>query len=188
VDGVHTHDGWYFRAALGVSFLTSSTVALPNSGGDIDVSGTGAGLELAIGKTLQRGIVVGGGIYGQSVSSPKYSMGGSSMTGGSLSASSIGPFVDWYPDPAGGLHAEASVGLSAFNASKGDQFPAKDYSGHGYSLVAGVGYEMWFGDQVSVGVLARLQYAQADVKADGDSQSVTMKLITPALLASLTYQ
>jgi hypothetical protein len=187
-DGVHMHDGYYFRAALGPSFVTSSSASVPGSSQDIDVSGTGVGLELAFGKTLQRGIVLGGGIFGQSVSSPKYSMSGISATGGNLSATGIGPFVDWYPDPAGGLHAEAAVGFASIKASKGDQFPAKDNSGSGFSVLAGVGYEWWFGDQVSVGVLARLQYAKADVKGDGDTQSSTVKLVTPALLASFTYQ
>ena len=186
--GIHTHDGLYLRAALGASFTASGSATLPGSSQDISISGSGVGLELAVGETWQHGIVLGGGIYGQSVGSPSYSMSGVSTTGGKLSATGIGPFVDWYPDPAGGLHAEAALGLAVISASKGDQFPVKDNNGNGFSLLAGVGYEWWFGEQVSLGVLARLQYAQADVKGDGDTQSVTVKLVTPAVLASLTYQ
>jgi hypothetical protein len=187
-DGVHLHDGFYFRAAVGASFLASSSVSSSTLSQDISVSGTGAGLELSAGTTVGRGIVVGGGIYGHSVSSPSYSMTGASATGGSLTATGIGPFVDWYPNPASGWHAEGVIGLGFIKASKGNQFPTQDYSGTGVLLSAGGGYEWWLGEQLSLGVLARLQYAQADVKADGSTQSATMKLFTPALLASLTYQ
>jgi hypothetical protein len=186
--GIRTHDGFYLQAALGASFFTGSNVSLPASGQDVGVSGTGAGLELAAGETVYRGVVVGGRIFGQSFASPSYSMSGISATGGKMSATSIGPFLDLYADPAGGWHGEAALGLAIINASKGDQFPAKDNSGNGFSLLAGVGYEWWIGDQLSLGVLGRLQYAQADVKGDGDTRSATVKLFTPALLASLTYQ
>jgi hypothetical protein len=111
--------------------------------------------------------------------------------------SSIGPFADWYVDPDGGWHVEAAIGLAAIQAGKGTPteiggtsytFPSDDESGTGVSLLAGVGYEWWVGEQVSMGMLARLQYVSGSVKATGDTESTSVKVVVPAILGTLTYQ
>jgi hypothetical protein len=67
-------------------------------------------------------------------------------------------------------------------------FPSDDESGTGVSLLAGVGYEWWVGEQVSMGMLARLQYVSGSVKATGDTESTSVKVVVPAILGTLTYQ
>jgi hypothetical protein len=191
--GVRTHDGFYFRAGLGVALFAGGKVT-PQAGilkgQDVDVSGAGPALELAFGGTLANGLVIGGGIYGASIPSPSYSVSGTTVGGGAAVISTIGPFIDWYVDKTSGFHVEASLGYAVISAAEGKdspKFPPKDQSGSGYSLLAGAGYEWWVGDQLSMGVLGRLQYVSGSVKGSGDTSSTDVVVIIPALLATLTY-
>jgi hypothetical protein len=195
--GVHMHDGFYLRFGLGAGFLAGSTVSQPGSGADVNITGGGIPLELSFGGTLPYGLVLGGGIYGMSVPSPSYSANGAPFTGGAAVVSSIGPFLDWYIDPTKGLHAQASIGYAAVNAARGNPmnvrgmtvtFPANDEKGNGFSLLLGGGYEWWVADQLSLGLLARVQFVSASVAASGDTTSSSVKTWIPALLATLTYQ
>jgi hypothetical protein len=193
---VHVHDGFYFRAGLGPALFANASVTPPGDPQSVSVTGAGAALELAIGGTLQKGLVVGGGIYGADFPSPSYSQGSINANGGAAVVSSIGPFADWYVDPTNGFHVELGIGLGVVSAAQGtpttsngqtNTFPPKDESGNGISLFAGVGYEWWVADQLSLGVLARLQYVSASVEGSGDTQSSDTKVMMPAILASLTY-
>jgi hypothetical protein len=195
--GVRTHDGFYFRAGLGVALFAGGSVAPPGSTTNVSVSGAGPSLELAIGGTPWRGLVIGGGIYGMTAPGPTYSASGASLSGGAAVVSSIGPFADWYVDPEGGWHIQGVIGLAAIQAGKGTPteiggssytFPSDDESGTGISLLAGVGYEWWVGDQVSLGAIARIQYVGGSVKGSGDTDSTSVKLVVPAILGTLTYQ
>jgi hypothetical protein len=86
------------------------------------------------------------------------------------------------------------MGLGVISAAKGTSgsgttmFPPKDESGTGFMFMAGLGYEWWVADQLSLGLLARLQYISASVKGDGDTTSSDVKVLSPALLLTLTYQ
>jgi len=189
--GAHLHDGFYFRGGLGVGFVASGTVTPPGDAGDVSLSGTGPALELAFGGAVSPGVVLGGGIYGASVPSPSYSQGGVSVDGGSAVISSLGPFIDWYPNPHEGFHVQASIGYAVVTASKGSgdiAFPPKDQSGSGYSLLGGLGYEWWIADQLSFGVLARVQYVSASTKGSGDTDSTSVRFVVPALMGTITYQ
>lgn len=194
--GVRTHDGFYFRFGLGGGLLAGGTVSPPGFL-DISLSGGGIPVELAFGGTLPNGLVLGGGIYGISIPSPSYSnTNGVSANGGGAILSSIGPFVDWYPNPENGAHIEAAIGFAVVSAGKGTDtnggsvvpFPPKDESGNGFSLLLGGGYEWWVGEQLSLGLLARLQYVSASVQGSGDTTSSSVKTWIPALLGTLTYQ
>jgi hypothetical protein len=184
------HDGFYFRAGLGVGAIVGGNVKPPRSTADVSISGAGPAVELAVGGTFPGGIVVGGGIYGVSIPSPSYSQGGASVDGGTAVISSLGPFVDWYLDPAKGFHLQAALGYAVISAAAGTgtpQFPPKDQKGAGYSVLVGLGYEWWVGDQLSLGLLARIQHVSGSVKADGDTDSTSVEATMPALMATLTY-
>ena len=185
------HDGFYFRGGLGVGSIVSGSVQPPRDPNEVSVSGVGPAVELAFGGTLPSGFVLGGGIYGVSVPSPSYSQKGVSVDGGSAVISSIGPFVDWYVDPANGFHVQAAIGYAVISAAKGNgtpSFPPNDTSGSGYSLSLGVGYEWWIGEQWSFGLLARVQHVSGSVKASVDTDTTSVTVTVPALLATFTYQ
>jgi len=167
----------------------SFTVKDDDPVGSVDVTAVGPSLELAFGGTLARGLVLGGGIYGSSASSPEYESSnlGAKSDGGAATLSMVGPFIDWYPSPASGFHVEAALGYSAFAAGKGDPYPGEDASGSGFGLVGGAGYELWVGDQWSIGALGRIQYFSGSVEGDdsGDSDDVSGTVLS--LLLTATY-
>jgi hypothetical protein len=193
-EGVHTHDGFYLR--LGIGFASTSGTVKRSSGGfdapDTDQSGAGVASELAFGGTVAPGLVIGGGIWGASVPSPEYETSGTSTDGDSLALSSIGPFIDYYFDPNGGGHLQAAIALGVASQSKGDLDSA--YTGTGYSLMLGGGYEWWVGEQWSLGVLARVQYFNVSGHPDDDIAGISAddidveaSFFVPALLLSITY-
>jgi hypothetical protein len=150
------------------------SLSLKDEDGDEgDMSGTGPSVELALGGAVAPGVILGGGIYGTSVSSPTYKQEGVEVDGGAAIASMIGPFIDVYPNPNGGLHLELAVGYTTLSAKAGDEFPNDDQSGGGIGVVAGVGYEWWIGEQWSAGVLGRVQYINGTVEDDADGKNKT---------------
>ena len=93
--------------------------------------------------------------------------------------SRLGPFVDFYPDPKGGLHLLGAVTLTAFSLTDTDTDETLA-NARGPGFAAGVGYEWWIGEQWSAGVMARFIYAS--LSADSESHS----LIAPGLIATFT--
>lgn len=197
--GIRTHDGFYFRFGLGIgggSYAGRVHSSDPTAdGAGIDARGVAIPLELSFGGTPVRGLVLGGGIFGATIPSPTTRLKNFGLTeqsdSGSVVLSSIGPFVDYYFDPQQGFHAEAAIAYAAATAAKstasGVQIPDKDYSGSGWALMLGGGWESWVGEQWSVGVLGRLQYGHVslDAKSGGDKADVNALFL--ALLATLTY-
>jgi hypothetical protein len=179
------HDGLYARLGAGIPFAFGS--AEPDGGGPkADISGIGLGTELAIGGTLAPGLVVGGGAYSMILPSPKYEFDGGENELGTHHAGTLGPFVDYYVDPKGGLHAQAALLLSFLVVDeKKDEFEGE--SGGGFGVMAGVGYEFWIGEQWSVGPLFRFTYAKLNVKGNDSEAESDVTLMAPALLAAFTY-
>ena len=67
-----------------------------------------------------------------------------------------------------GLHFMAAAGLGPLSWLKGSEggfivVPRVNYKGTGAGFTAGGGYESWIGEQWSLGLLARIQYAKADL-------------------------
>ncbi|MCE7891973.1 MAG: hypothetical protein DYH12_20100, partial [Sorangiineae bacterium PRO1] len=191
--GVHTHDGFYLRMGLGVGSLSGTVEQDAGIGTvDIDASGIGPAVELALGGTVAPGIVIGGGIYGTSIAKVKYEYQNQSSDGGQGVASMIGPFIDYYFDPNGGFHAQAAIGITAITSQKSDDlasdpYPSEDSSGTGSGLMLGVGYEAWVGEQWGIGGLARLQYFSGEVEGDdsGDKADVSGTVIAVLFTATL---
>jgi hypothetical protein len=180
--GIRTHDGFYMRLAMGPSYFNATW-----KGGsqDATVTGVGAGLELAFGGTPVSGLVIGGGISSSYVSSPTISYAGQSADSGSASLTLAGPFFDWYPSATQGFHLQGSAGVAY--ASYADKSGGNSVSGTGFGMTAGIGYEVWVGEQWSFGGILRLQYATPSIKADGMTTSVDTSTVVPALLIGATY-
>ncbi|MFO0566656.1 MAG: outer membrane beta-barrel protein [Polyangiaceae bacterium] len=184
--GAYTHDGFYLRLGIGVG-SASFTVKEPST--DVDVTGIGPSLEIALGGTVAPGLVLGGGIYGTSLASPEYKAQGVTSTGGAATVSMIGPFLDYYFNPTGGFHLQAAAGYTALNALKADSdpYPSEDSSGGGFGLVAGAGYEAFVGEEWSVGGLARIQYMSGSVEGadSGNERDVSGTVVSLLFTATL---
>lgn len=92
----------------------------------------------------------------------------------------IGPFVDFYPDPTGGLHFQVLPGWGGLeSASSSGNVGGSDPTGLVLSL--GAGYEWWLGDQWSAGVMGRLIYAPLSIN------DVDFTVVEPAVVGTITY-
>ena len=167
------HDGLYLRLGVGfgylVDFATSEEITVLGVSDEISAALTGvAGLgELAVGGAVSPGLFLGGGVYAHVMPSPEADdvEWRDVQTDVEFDSSSfwlLGPFVDYYLDPRGGLHLQGSVGLAYGVLGDGEAQDGllqnqtiDDMSGVGLGLLVGVGHEWWVGDAWSLGVLGR---------------------------------
>ncbi len=179
-----THDGFQFRGAVGAGYLSDS-----ESGGGLKgtISGFAPPFELYLGGTLAPGLAVGGTFNFTIAAGPSYSIdgvgSGTASSDVSLNFLTIGPYVDYYIDPTKGLHVLGTVGYAVENVSSKN---SSSNGSTGFGLGLGVGYDWWVGDEWSIGLLGRFTYAHMTQSAGGIT--VTDNTITPAILASFTYQ
>ncbi len=173
--------------------------AIDGSGSrDVEVvySGAGPAYELLIGGTPGGGVVVGGGFVGQEISDPKIEieLDGEEVgdddfdSDNALGMILLGPFVDWFPNPLGGAHVGAMIGVAAIGLSNGDQDDENESStGWGGSLWGG--YDFWVANQWSLGAEGRIGYLSthrdfADypvIDADLDDRGLTFEVLFTAL-------
>src|SRR5450432_1957766 len=178
-----THDGFYFRGATGLGYLSSSLSAPGQQ--DATMSGLALGFDAWFGGSPIPGLEIGGGLTTFDVPSPKLKTGGSSQSiGGHAMLDVIGAFGDYYFDPNRGMHLEALVGLGVLGVtySNGNS-STNDPSG--LALGVGFGNDWWVSDEWSIGVLGRLIYAPLSYSAGGATAKYST--ITPAVLATFTY-
>jgi hypothetical protein len=200
---VHRHDGFYLRVANGFGVyderLTSDDVT--PYGGQIRsrTRGVVALGELAIGGTIARGWVLGGGIYsGDLIAStfranPDNSEGATppaELDPGLRSLTLIGPFFDWYARDTGGFHIQGAIGLATLTPQVfGDAATQESkYLALGGGFMFGAGYDWWVADQFSLGILARTTAVLLQGTDDQDVGWTHLGLTSPGLLVTLTYQ
>jgi hypothetical protein len=190
-----THDGFQFRGALGGGYLSDSEkldvpAGLTLLGGPTaTIHGGAIATEVYFGGTPAAGLVVGGFLsemraFGPSVSFP----GGQTVTASgdrSLNLLTLGPYVDFYPDPTSGFHILGTLGLAVIDASNGDSTNSSAASS-GFGIGGGLGYDWWVADEWSLGVLGRFTYAAMGHTTSG--VNVTDNAIAPALLFSACFQ
>lgn len=180
--GVHEHDGFYLRFGVGPGFAFGSNKADALSA---DVSGVEVATELAVGTTVTRGLVVGLGQFSMIVPSPRYAVNALDSTAGAHHISAVGPFADYYLDARRGLHVQAGVLFSAGYLTGKDG--RESGIGLGFAGMLGVGYEVFIGEQWSLGPLLRLTYYRQSVEGSDSKATSTLSLLAPTLLLGVTY-
>jgi hypothetical protein len=176
--GARTHDGFYMHAGAGLGYYNLSW----SGGGDQSLSGLTKSFAFLIGGSVIPGLAVGGGFTIDHASSPTYTVNDQETELADVSQMllSIGPFVDFYPDPKGGLHFQGMVGWGGMETSSSGNVGGSDPTG--LVLTLGGGYNFFLADEWSVGALARLSYASLSLN------DVDYSALSPALLVDLTYQ
>jgi hypothetical protein len=91
----------------------------------------------------------------------------------------IGPFADYYLDPAGGLHFQAFVGWGGLETSSEGDVGGSDPTGLVMALSAG--YDLFVSDEWSIGGMGRFTFAPIGY------EEVSYTTIEPALLLTATY-
>ena len=195
--GARKHDGFYLRLALGAG---SQGVDATGKDGDVEMgsvsgSSVAAMTEIALGGTVGSGFVIGGGVYASNLVDGEMSVDVQSGSEGPSTEANVemgpfgivGPFVDWYVNPEGGLHLQAAAGFATTSfVEPYDDEDTVNLSGPG--LMAGIGYEGWIGDQWSMGAVARVTYASMEGEDPSDSDEVyEADLLVPGVLLTVTY-
>lgn len=180
--GYHLHDGFYLRMALGVGWLSLGL----DADADATLKGAGGGVALMLGGTPVDGLVIGGGVFSVSADEPRVEVGGkSSDLSGQASLAVIGPFVDGYFDPKGGLHVGGAVGLATTKVEDDDStFDAKPYNGAGLALFAG--YDAWVSANWSLGGMLSVVAARGtrDIESGGETREEKSRAYGVSILFS----
>jgi hypothetical protein len=195
--GSYRHDGFYMRLALGAARVATSLDSSDLSG---HVAGGGAAFDLAIGGTVSSGFVVGGGFFlngGQGMSSHRVESDGVDVLDGAaadfaeVSFGLIGPFIDWYIDPEGGLHALAAVGVGFLDigpATIGDVTLFDAHGVGGAAAMLGIGYEFWIASEWSLGLVSRVMAGRLRGRDEEGVEWDHRAFVLPSLLFAATYQ
>ncbi len=175
----------FLRLALGTVYLHESWS--PSSGGPGAVyGGWGTALDTSLGRTVRPGLTVGGRWQIAAVSNANESYRGStyavSQTVRLLDTIAI--FVNDFPNPRRGFHFGGSVGVLA--ASNLDTFYGTTSTGWGAAVSGHVGYEIFFSNRWSVGVLAGLAAYRYWNSEDGVSS--TSNGLLPTLALSFSFE
>lgn len=174
-----THDGFYMQVSGGLGYYNSSAEA---GGTEVSFSGLTVPASFFMGGTLIPGLTLGGGFFIDYGPSPAYEVNGQEQTTGidlSQFVIGIGGLVDYYLDPAGGLHFQGFVGWGGLETSADGNVGGSDPTG--LVTFIGAGYDWWIGDEWSVGVVARFIIAPISLN------DVGYFTIEPSLAASITW-
>jgi hypothetical protein len=84
----------------------------------------------------------------------------------SIGLGSIGPYLDFYPDPMGGFHVLGSLGYAQVSFDDGDGI-VEEVTSSGFTLGGGVGYDAFVSNEWGLGVLGRFGYAWTSHETSG---------------------
>ncbi len=164
------HDGFYLRGSIGNGWFGSKF-----SSGLLDDATVGGGsgvLDVQLGGTPARGLVIGGGLFltgmeHEDVRPPNVPSARGDDPG-AIGLVAVGPFIDYFPDPKEGFHFGGMLGVAALGfdtpADVGDDpyYADDERVGTGGALGAWVGYDWWVAREWSLGV--QLRYLGAVVE------------------------
>ncbi|MBN2192264.1 MAG: hypothetical protein JW751_05565 [Polyangiaceae bacterium] len=153
-----THDGFYARVAIGPSAATTRFTK-----GWLEhprVTGTGAAFDLLLGGTPAKGLVVGGGLLYNSVSSNDNDLRRAGAAPSpdedpSIGIFAIGPFVDFYPNRKRGLHFGGMLALSGMGIDAPHFDDDDETVAGGGAIGLWLGQDWWVAREWSLGINCR---------------------------------
>jgi hypothetical protein len=195
----HARDGFYLQLTTGLGVphfavtADDSSVSPPVHYTNSE-SGASIGGSLLVGAPLRPGIALGvGGLFAPVFpSGPDLTANGQPHFATDVKQDTLrlmgmaGPFVDIYPSPALGWHVQALVGY-AMVSPMNDLAPGGNGAATGIGLMAGVGNDSWISEHWSVGVLARVSYANTHDDAVRNSESEHDTVVWPSVEVSFTF-
>jgi hypothetical protein len=194
------HDGFYMRFASGLAGFDERLSSEESAvyGGEIKsrTRGIATVSELAIGGTISKGVVLGGGIYTADLLASTLRLEDGSagepppeLDTGLRNLVLIAPFIDIYPNPRRGFHVQGALGLAAVTASVfgSSATDRSDYAAVGGGLMLGAGYEWWIADEWSLGVLGRATVSVLTGEDDSGVRWIHIPATSPSFMFTLTY-
>jgi len=173
----HTHDGFFFRIALGLGYLTGTNDGLES----FSLSGGSGGGSIAVGATVADDLNVHVEIFGGSVVDPALSRDGMDLgdVSTNLNVSALGVGVTYYFMP---INIYLAGTLGAGRAVLDDGVDASAFTDTGIALNAMVGKEWWVDSDWAIGAAA--QFFLMSLPNGGED---TFGVLALALLFSATY-
>lgn len=175
--GIRRHDGFYLNLQTGPAYL-----ALSQDSADMTISGTGYGLNVAVGGSPVENLVIFGEVISQVALGPTLEVGGEEYESDdsvSLSFAHIGPGLAYYFGESS-FFLSGSVGLAqaALESNVGKS------GAQGVGLRLGAGKEWWVGDQWGLGVGANFFTASM---TDDSNEEIELGATSFALNFSATF-
>ncbi len=178
------HDGFYLELTLGLgpqaSYARSEPEPVTGSSQHRSAVGAGASGSILIGGSLLPGLVLGGGALGTlailSDWQPLAPDDDADDPFASLLAL-VGPFCDYYPNPARGFHIQALTGYATFAMRSTESAD----NPKGLGLMLGLGQDWSVAPRWSVGLLARLTGVATSVPGEHELT------LLPSLNVAFTY-
>ncbi len=181
----HNHDGFYLRISLPFGWqATRFRYDASASRDDLTVSGAAYGLELRLGGTPAKGLVLGVQLYSSSAREDDVVLDKADASVRSrVTAQSglLGFFVDYFPDPRGNFNLGGSLGLATHVLEhEGDGDVELDEAA-GLGASGWVGYGWWISKNWSLGGLGQVTVS------GGDSTLMTARSVSVVGMFSLLY-
>lgn len=185
--GARLHDGFFARSAPGVAFYRAVVEDRGAEPRRNRIRGVAQSAVLAVGGTPAPGLVVGGLIFTARVD-PEFVEENRTVSPDDdsvkLTVLHVGPFVDWYPDPRRGFHAQLALSFVAQVESDTKGNPVEPPA-LGGAAAFGLGYEWFLSSEFSVGGLARV--AGGALERSPRDGAERMLFLIPELALTVTY-
>jgi len=182
--GVHEHDGFFLRMALGAGY--AELVEKNVMGSDMKFSGACSALRFQIGGTVAENLILYGDLGGVVQVEPEFEWQGQSASTSDVSVSvfDIGGGITYYLMPSNfyfSLSLLSSQAVFENNNSKGE-------SQFGFGVNAMIGKEWWVGDDWAIGAAIYGYYSSMKDKADPASgQENDINNLSVGVIFSATY-
>ena len=176
------HEGFYFRASVGIGALNQSISTDSRVVPDYSTSGGGLAYDIFIGGSPATGLAIGGTIMALGTTNADIEVDGAE-TGGEANTSHaiIGVFVDGFPQPNGGLHLGGALGFAGDAIEVGDETTSLG----GFGGAAWVGYGCWVAGDWSLGGM--LQFTGTLTRKEEDGLTRQASSFGTSLLFTALY-
>jgi hypothetical protein len=174
-----THDGFYMQFGAGLGYYHTGASA---GGADITFDGLTIPVQLLLGGTLFKHLVLGGGFFLDTAPAPGYEINGQDATAGvdlKQFILGVGAFADYYVWSDRGLHFPVFFGWGGLETSADGNAGGSDPTG--FITYFGGGYDFWISDSWCVGAVFRLVISPAKLN------DVSYTTFEPGVLATITY-
>lgn len=194
------HKGFYFRIGAGGGWIHDSGEVDEKQGIYVKGTITGGSLigALALGGAVSSGVFLGGACFGYFLPAPHATRadargyGYTARINVSFDPSALlllGPFIDYYPEPAGGFHLFGNAGLAygalgGATAILGDLTAAvPSQSGGGVGVLGALGYDMWIGAAWTLGLFGQVGIVSISATDSYDNRTSHF-IVAPSLLVT----
>ena len=184
-DGTRVHQGRLLRVATGLSTLHESWHPSGGNTADAVHTGWGPSLEVAVGKHVRPGLVLGGSLQLTGiVNRDETTLGITYPLDDTLHfVDTVAALVDYYPNPRRGLHAGGTLGIAAITELDTHMGGTQTSFGPAASLHAG--YERFISRRWSAGGMARLAFHHYGT--DRPAPGATSNGLLASLLLAFTF-